>query len=548
MNYRTLYILNEISLKTLLDIYIAQEISTMGFVCQNNLVYSTDTGSLDNIDFNSLEIPENSFIELDSKNDLYLLQTSNPKMKIAVCINKSYLNDYIMRCLQKTYFITFLLFLVGIILVLFALRVTYLPLSNLMKRITQNNSYKVHNISMLEQAFDDSIHTRNVLESKLVYYQRMIKQSVVQNCASSLNSPVLDLDRNIDLLFQEHFQGSILIAILSFDGANSPSNIDFSSFSSEDNKVLTILDHTDNQITLLICSLSREEDVSSRILPLFNRIQSMYPCRIAYSDASTNPVDIAYLYFMAKLAQKYAGTKQLCSYASIRSFVDNQSSDSYPYQIIDELAVYLKHFDFDEAHATVDSLFQLIDSTNSPTIFIRCILVDTLMYLNTEMNACSIKFEHYKEQFQKTLYLCRNAPYEESRDTIQENIHKIIQLFSNEASNVGINMPQILRFVEANCLRSDFSLTYLAEHFHISPVYLSALFTQKLQITFSDYVWKYRLETAKNLLETTDNSIDQICLAVGYDIPSSFRRKFKQEVGVSPSEYRKRKHSHDPNL
>ncbi|MBO5069456.1 MAG: hypothetical protein J6C37_03725, partial [Roseburia sp.] len=162
MNYRTLYILNEISLKTLLNLYTVQEISSMGFVCQNNLVYSTDTSILGNVDFHSLEIPENSFIELDSKNDLYLLQTSNPKLKISVCINKSYLNDYIMKCLQKTYIITFLFFLVDIILVFFALRVTYVPLSNLMKHITQNNSYKIHNISTLKQAFDDSIHTKNM--------------------------------------------------------------------------------------------------------------------------------------------------------------------------------------------------------------------------------------------------------------------------------------------------------------------------------------------------------------------------------------------------
>lgn len=538
-NYRTLYLLNEFSIRTLLNLYTVQEISSVGFVCQNNLVYSTDSRILAPVDFQAQEIKENRFIELDNDHDFYLSKTSNPKLKIAVCINKSYLNHYIVNVFTKTHFITFLLFLLGVIFVLIALRATYVPLRKLMKRITQNNAYQIHNMDTLEQAFDDSIHARNMLESKLVYYQRMIKKSVLQNSSALSNAAMMDLDQNIELLFQENFQGAILIAILSFDDNSDPAMMDFSAFSSEGSAVLTILDCSRNQTALLICFPSDEKDASAKVAPLLGRIQTAYPCQISYSDTSNNPMDIAYLYFMAQLAQKYAGSKGLCSYASIRSFVNDQHSDTYPYQIVDTLTVHLKYFDFDKAHATVDELFQFIDATNSPSIFTRCILVDTLMCLNTEMNACAIKFEHYKEQFRETLHLCRYAPYEESRAAIRENIHQIIQLFSNEASNTGINMSQILRFVEANCLHSDFSLTYLAEHFHISSVYLSTLFTKKLKITFSDYVWKYRLETAKNLLETTDQSIDQICSAVGYDVSHSFRRKFKQEVGLSPSEYRK---------
>ena len=46
------------------------------------------------------------------------------------------------------------------------------------------------------------------------------------------------------------------------------------------------------------------------------------------------------------------------------------------------------------------------------------------------------------------------------------------------------------------------------------------------------------IEKAKELLLTTDMSIDDISIAVGYYNTSSFRRKFKQETGVSPSQFR----------
>lgn len=68
---------------------------------------------------------------------------------------------------------------------------------------------------------------------------------------------------------------------------------------------------------------------------------------------------------------------------------------------------------------------------------------------------------------------------------------------------------------------------------------MSTFFTKEMKATLTDYVWELRLQRAKYLLETTDEPIDRIAAMIGYDIPSSFRRKFKQEMGLSPSEYRK---------
>ncbi len=55
-----------------------------------------------------------------------------------------------------------------------------------------------------------------------------------------------------------------------------------------------------------------------------------------------------------------------------------------------------------------------------------------------------------------------------------------------------------------------------------------------------EYLQKMRIEKAKQLLTTTDQSLDQITTAVGYVDLSSFRRLFHQIVGLSPTAYRKR--------
>lgn len=54
------------------------------------------------------------------------------------------------------------------------------------------------------------------------------------------------------------------------------------------------------------------------------------------------------------------------------------------------------------------------------------------------------------------------------------------------------------------------------------------------------YVHTLRVEESKHLLETTDDSIEAIADAVGYEDASFFGRLFRRQVGLTPSQYRKR--------
>ncbi len=55
-----------------------------------------------------------------------------------------------------------------------------------------------------------------------------------------------------------------------------------------------------------------------------------------------------------------------------------------------------------------------------------------------------------------------------------------------------------------------------------------------------EYLQRLRIEKAKQLLLKTDQDLEQITKAVGYVDSSSFRRLFRQVVGISPAVYRKR--------
>lgn len=85
----------------------------------------------------------------------------------------------------------------------------------------------------------------------------------------------------------------------------------------------------------------------------------------------------------------------------------------------------------------------------------------------------------------------------------------------------------------------NFSLDELAKLCRISKYQLSHEFTKHIGISPINYLIKRRLEGAKKLLSTTDETIGTVGLMVGIENTTHFINLFKKEVGVTPLQYRK---------
>jgi signal transduction histidine kinase/CheY-like chemotaxis protein len=85
----------------------------------------------------------------------------------------------------------------------------------------------------------------------------------------------------------------------------------------------------------------------------------------------------------------------------------------------------------------------------------------------------------------------------------------------------------------------------IASKVGISPDYLTDCFRQELGITPMTYLRRHRIRQACRLLETTDSSMTQISMAIGFTDCAHFTRTFQREIGVSPRSYRKGKRGKD---
>ena len=124
---------------------------------------------------------------------------------------------------------------------------------------------------------------------------------------------------------------------------------------------------------------------------------------------------------------------------------------------------------------------------------------------------------------------------------IKELLHELYNQFTAYMSSKDSNQTihQIRKYVDENFTNPELSLNLISEEFNLNSKYVSQLFKEQLGINFADYVMERRVELAKTLLLSTDISINEISLQIGYEIPLSFGRAFKKHVGVSPTDFRK---------
>jgi transcriptional regulator GlxA family with amidase domain len=65
-------------------------------------------------------------------------------------------------------------------------------------------------------------------------------------------------------------------------------------------------------------------------------------------------------------------------------------------------------------------------------------------------------------------------------------------------------------------------------------------FKQVTGITPIEYLQQTRIEAAKKLLERTSHQMNEVIFQSGYSDPKAFRKMFKKNVGMTPSQYREK--------
>ena len=154
------------------------------------------------------------------------------------------------------------------------------------------------------------------------------------------------------------------------------------------------------------------------------------------------------------------------------------------------------------------------------------------VYKTADVNNISARFQKLFEGF------ARNDSYRAYDlsallDRLLIEIGRAIE--KNETERVSLSRS--VRFINEN-YATQIKITSLAHMENMCMTAYNMAFKKQMGMSPTKYIIKLRINNAKELLRTTNLIIREIGVICGYVDVAFFRKTFKKEVGISPSEYR----------
>ena len=141
--------------------------------------------------------------------------------------------------------------------------------------------------------------------------------------------------------------------------------------------------------------------------------------------------------------------------------------------------------------------------------------------------------------------ICKTKP--EGYDLfIKSKLYELFFILSNRCRNEKNprtvesldKMKTIFKYIENNYMHK-ITIADVAEQVDFSESHFMRYFKEKMGTSFIDYLREYRLTMAARMLLASNASVLSIAEEVGFDNLSYFNRAFKNQYGVTPSQYRK---------
>jgi len=488
---------------------------------------------------NNLQL-ESGLYKCDSEFSLYVSQEINNGFRMVSIIQNQLLIKEITAAFADTYLMLIALGIFGLFLISVSMRFTYFPLRNVIHKIPSDSSEEKKS-NNFENVISKMIQNHQITNRKLEDYRISMQKSLLDSFLDSKSSTESLLIPDIDAFFEDIQNKKIYIIFTEIHDVNSM--FSFSHFLakfSELEVICKLLEKKQKNLIFLIRLIDHNDENELKLKELLQLYYDQTGCMSAISRFSDSPIDIPLLYESAKQASRFWPDHPVADAATLPSLEDNFI---YPQDKLNSFSSFLNENNFPAARSESWQLLQIMDEHQQnnrklQNYFIPCILIDMLTIIINHMNISNIDFHHYGNVYYETLYFCRSFSYSEKSAEITENIGSLLDIIEQETAEKLINSAPFKKAIEEHYCDPDFSIVILAKQFQLSVSYMSYQFKKEMNMKFSDYLWMLRLNKAKELLTQTNIPVDAVSISVGYYSSSSFRRKFKSETGLSPSQYR----------
>jgi len=301
---------------------------------------------------------------------------------------------------------------------------------------------------------------------------------------------------------------------------------------SEGYMVLLILHHDDNY-TYTQTNFSPLIDFFSSLKEQFETITNR-TLSIGYSLGHTEIKEICVAYNEAKKAlahKSFVGKNSIIDYDVVPKVMN--SALIMPYEDIEAILNMINNNNHIGVKSMVHNFFCKIKQDPS-------IDIESVKDVVIEMSIVILRlhFRNYEEM--NDVFGYSVIPYQEIKEL--ENVSQIEGWFSDMIKRIFDNLQpksrydyvSLIKDIVKNRFTENLTIEDMAEEIHISPYYLMHIFKKDMGMTFNQYLTKFRVDKAIELMQQNEYRVYEIANMVGYSDAAYFSYIFKKMTGHSP--------------
>ena len=217
---------------------------------------------------------------------------------------------------------------------------------------------------------------------------------------------------------------------------------------------------------------------------------------------------------------------------------DNSKMD-YPMNEIEKFQSTIAEQDIDGFNMISKYLLNYVERPNISIFFAMCILYDMVNSITRTM--LKVSRQDFMELFRAKM------PYKPEKCNNVVMLKESVTVLCSETAEYmkkgengtgGSQINRIRQFIKEHFNEYNFTLQVLADKFNMSLSNIGHYFKNNTGITLTEYLSQLKFDEAKKMLRNTDLTLEEIVDRIGYVSISSFIRRFKQDMKITPGEYR----------
>ncbi|SJZ49219.1 response regulator transcription factor [Selenihalanaerobacter shriftii] len=199
----------------------------------------------------------------------------------------------------------------------------------------------------------------------------------------------------------------------------------------------------------------------------------------------------------------------------------------------------VKEGEVDKIEKFVERLLNIIRTKDYSLVKFKIRIIEFLVSLSrtinqeAEIEICHFYFDELISESAEINSVDRFAEW--VKDKLKIVVDKVSKAYDEIDDNV---IKKATNYIH-NHYNQDLTLKKVAKVVHLNKSYLSHLFKEEMEESFTNYLTQVRLKKAKEILKKSKDNITDVANQVGYQNANYFSQVFKKEFNLTPTQYRK---------